>query len=188
MVSISIWASRSSRKNSAPPGNPLPSNKVNYWAAATNMLHGNQHLEVGAVKYFSAYPRNNVPRRKRHQAYVEQLRAAGVTVIMGKHKKVWRECQATCRETYETFEEKETDVRIALEIMNDAHAGRFDRAYILSADSDLVPVVQAVRREFPKLQVWSVSPPNRGNRSKALRAVCHKGIGTGDHTIRNNLF
>lgn len=35
-------------------GRPLPSNKVNYWAAATGMLHGNKHIEVGAVKYFSS--------------------------------------------------------------------------------------------------------------------------------------
>lgn len=86
------------------------------------------NFDVGAVKYFSAYPKTNVPRRKRHETFVANLQAAGVTVIMGEHKKVWRKCQATCKETYETYEEKETDVRIALEIMNDAHAGRFDRA------------------------------------------------------------
>ena len=169
-------------------GDPLPSNKVNYWTLAGSLLHGNKYVGVGSVKYFSAYTHTNVPRRKRHEEYVANLTAAGVDIIMGKHKKVWRECQATCRETYETYEEKETDVRIALEIMNDAHAGRFDRAYIMSADSDLVPVVEAVRREFPKLQIWSVSPPNRGTRSKALRAACCKGIGTGAHAIRNNLF
>ena len=169
-------------------GKSLPAKTVNYRKLANSLLQGAQNISVGDVKYFSAYVRNNVPRRKRHERFVKQLEGANVAVILGKHKKVWRECKAKCDLTYESYEEKETDVRIALEIMADAHTGAFDRAYILSADSDLVPVVERIRREFPKLQVWSVSPPTRGSRSKALRAACHRGIGCGEHSIISNLF
>ena len=64
-------------------------------------------------------------------------------------------------------QEKMTDVNIAVELLEDAFQDRFDTALLISADSDLVPPVLAVKRLFPKKRVVTVFPPGRS--SQALK-------------------
>ena len=62
-----------------------------------------------------------------------------------------------------TFEEKMTDVRIATELINDAWRDRYDIAIVVSRDSDLVPPIETVLREFAgEKQVFAAFPPGGG--------------------------
>lgn len=70
-----------------------------------------------------------------------------------------RRCQASWR----THEEKMTDVQIATEMLDDAFDGRFDMALVLSADSDLVPPIRAIRRRFPAKRIVVCFPPDRSS-------------------------
>ena len=54
-----------------------------------------------------------------------------------------------------------TDVNIAVQLMTDAFQDRFDTAILISADSDLVSPVRAVRRLFPSKRVVVAFPPDR---------------------------
>jgi uncharacterized LabA/DUF88 family protein len=47
---------------------------------------------------------------------------------------------------FTTFEEKETDVNLALKIFEDAFFDNYDRAIIISGDSDIIPVIATIRR------------------------------------------
>lgn len=60
-----------------------------------------------------------------------------------------------------SFEEKETDVRIATKILSDAYKKRCDIAIIVSADSDLIPPVELIREFNPLQKVYVYFPPNR---------------------------
>jgi hypothetical protein len=52
-------------------------------------------------------------------------------------------CRANgCR--YSFFEEKKTDVNIAVHMLSDAFAGTYDKMFVVSADSDIQPAVEWV--------------------------------------------
>lgn len=57
-------------------------------------------------------------------------------------------------------EEKETDVNIALYLVNEAYKNSYDTALILSRDSDLKPAIAMIRKEFSDKEVIAVAPPS----------------------------
>jgi uncharacterized LabA/DUF88 family protein len=59
-------------------------------------------------------------------------------------------------------EEKGTDVNIASHLIHDTHESTFDKAVVVSNDSDLVTPVRIITREIG-LQVTVISPFNRNN-------------------------
>ena len=69
-------------------------------------------------------------------------------------------------------EEKETDVAIGITMLNDAHKGYFERAYLVPRDSDLMPAIRMIRVEFPTKEIVAVAPPLMGH-SNDLLTVCH---------------
>ena len=64
-----------------------------------------------------------------------------------------------------------TDVNIAIEMALDAVNGNYDIAYLISGDSDLTPVVEKIKANFPEKKIIVCFPPNR--HSKNLMNVCH---------------
>ena len=73
------------------------------------------------------------------------------------------------QKTWTAHEEKETDVHIAARIVIDASEDRFDRAIIITADSDLAPALRIVETRFPKKQLFVVSPPGRLSHARSLK-------------------
>lgn len=115
---------------------------------------------LNAVNYYSAYATWLAPQYKRHRTYVAALKHAGVNTVMGKFKKKDVSCKS-CGATWEGHEEKESDVRLSIGLVADAFQDIFDRAIVISADSDLVPPIEFVRQTFPKKEVFVVAPPGR---------------------------
>ena len=56
------------------------------------------------------------------------------------------------------IEEKQTDVNIALTLYRDVAKGLADIAVVCSNDSDLVPVLKAVKEDFPETELGLVAP------------------------------
>ena len=110
--------------------------------------------------YFSAYAEHiSESKQKCQKAYIRALELTGVTPILGHFKKKNRKCPS-CNYRWIGHEEKETDVNIALFLLDLAYQNVFDRALIISNDSDLAPAIQIVRRRFPKKQITTVAPPH----------------------------
>ena len=76
-----------------------------------------------------------------------------------------------CRRKMHLPEEKMTDVCIATELMQDAFLDRFDSAIVVSADSDLVPPIEAIRRHFPDKPVLVAFPPRRFSQRLQIAAT-----------------
>ena len=79
-----------------------------------------------------------------------------------------------CGDNYDTHEEKETDVNIGVHLMADALKKRFDRALIISADTDLNAAVRHTRNETSEqnLEICIAAPPGRKSyNSEALFEV-----------------
>lgn len=146
---------------------------VNLYGLAGSFLYAKERL-VG-VNYFSAYATWLRYQYPRHQAYVAALEYVGVSCVMAHFKTKQRACR-NCGSTWIDHEEKETDVRLALKVLEDACDGVFDRAILISGDSDLVPVVQTIRRKFPEKKILIVVPPGRYSSSRDLRRSAHHSI------------
>jgi uncharacterized LabA/DUF88 family protein len=126
---------------------------------------------VDKILYFSAYADWLPDPATRHKQYVKALEARGIVCVMGHFKKKDRQC-FECGTKWVAHEEKETDVSIGITLINDAHRGRFDRAYLVTRDSDLTPAVKMVRAEFPQKEIVTVAPPFLAH-SQDLLGVCN---------------
>ena len=89
---------------------------------------------------------------------------------MGKYliKNIW--CP-NCKTTIHSFEEKETDVRIATRMINDVVKDRCDVTLLVSADSDLVPPIEFIREYKPVHKIIVYFPPRR--HSMNLQTICN---------------
>lgn len=125
---------------------------------------------VQAVYYFSAYAHWLPDQRSRHEQYVAALNTSGVQVILGQFKDKHKHCH-NCGATWVQHEEKETDVNVALYVLNEAYRDTYDRAYIVSRDSDLKPAVEMVRLQFPKKQIFIVAPPHLGHSNDLIQVA-----------------
>jgi len=83
-------------------------------------------------------------------------------------------------------EEKMTDVNIATEMLTDAFEDKFDTALLVTADSDLVPTIRALKRLFPTKQIVVFFPP--GRYSAQLKIVADRQLTIGRGTLAKSQF
>lgn len=119
---------------------------------------------IESVHYFSAFA-NHVADKgapARHQIYLKALEDTGVEVTMGKFKPKYPKC-SSCKTKYKAHEEKESDVNIAIKLLEKLYADSCDWAVIVSGDSDLTTVIRNGKRLFPKKKVGVLFPYARAN-------------------------
>jgi uncharacterized LabA/DUF88 family protein len=146
---------------------------LDLFALATSLCRPGE--EIVRVSYFSAYATWLPDRYARHREFVAALRATGVTCHIARFSTKTVRCHG-CKATWKSREEKETDVHFALTFLEDAIDGVFDRAIIVSADSDYVPAVRRVRARLPGREVFLAAPPGRFGDAHELRKVCTSAI------------
>lgn len=140
---------------------------LNLWSLSENIC--NQYQVLNAVKYFSAYATWRPNAYKRHRDYVAANEAFGVEVVMGRFKDKEVKCQATCRQTFWTHEEKETDVNIGAHLIADTLQNNFDTALIITADTDLAAVISLAQNlSNNQKRICAVAPPGRISRAREL--------------------
>ena len=145
-----------------------------YWLdlrrMAENLLRPRQELVM--VRYFTTRisPEPQDPGKTvRQNTFLEALATLqDLYIHYGKYMPKEQTC-LNCRATWQTYEEKMTDVNIAVELLGDAQDDVFDTAIIISGDSDLTGPVTAIRSRYSNKQVIVAFPPDRV--SKQLRQV-----------------
>lgn len=139
------------------------------------------------VHYYTAAVRNDPPAEFRQQTYLDALRAhcRYVDIVLGRFQEKTARCKG-CGRSWRTYEEKETDISIALGMVEDAVNQEFDTALLISGDSDLVPAVRAVKRLRPTAKIVAAFPPRR--HSDELRRVVDANFTIGDAVIRHSLL
>lgn len=120
-----------------------------------------------SVTYFSAYATfltsTNPGVVRRHRDYVRAIETTGVDVAMGRFKSRWRRCRA-CGKKSVSHEEKESDVAIAVRIIELAATRSCESIVVVSGDTDLLPALRSCRRLAPDLGVWVGAPFRRYSR------------------------
>jgi uncharacterized LabA/DUF88 family protein len=137
------------------------------------------------VEYFTAYPNwaGSKDKELRHRTYVNALRTRGVAVTTGEFKPKDTECRE-CKAVFKAPVEKETDINIALALIQ--RAPRYDKAILLTADSDQVPVIRMLKELHPEKTFVSLAPIGRSSRD--LRKACgQRFIMTEQHLIDSQL-
>ena len=116
--------------------------------------------QVVQVHYFTARVR---PASSKQLSYLEALDSVpGIQIHYGKFLRKTRKCP-DCAGVYPVHEEKMTDVNIALAMVLDAEDDTYDRAILISADSDLTRPISTVSQRCPHKEVSVAFPPRRNS-------------------------
>jgi hypothetical protein len=154
---------------------------LDLWALSSALAHPTRDELVG-VFYCSAYATWFPEKCRRHQIYVSALKATKVTPILGQFKEKRLSCKS-CRAKWIGHEEKESDVNLAIHLVHMAHMGIYDKAIVITADTDITPAITMVRETFPLKEVFVAIPKARKRYSQALQ---HSATGT--ITIQDSHF
>lgn len=141
---------------------------LNLWNLAESIIGDGETLY--SVKYFTAYATWHASGYARHREYVAALKEEGVTVYLGNFKEKFKDCPK-CKASIKSHEEKETDVNIGIHLVADALQDRFDRAIIISADSDLCCAVNLAKELAPAKAIDVASPPGRHAHARELKPL-----------------
>lgn len=115
------------------------------------------------VMYFTAPVLNDAAGLSNQQDYLAALVAQNpglIEVVQGRYQSKSKNCRR-CGNSWTVYEEKETDVNIAVNLVADAANKLTDAALIVSADSDLAPGVRLARQLNPALFIAAAFPPRR---------------------------
>ena len=118
------------------------------------------HQELVQVCYFSAKSTNNQKSIRQNAFFQANRLNRKFSLHLGKYLTKNITCKYCQRINY-SFEEKETDVRIATSMLADVYQGRCDLSLIVSADSDLVPAIERIKEMSPDHKIIVCFPPNR---------------------------
>lgn len=140
-------------------------------ALVTEFVRPPSHLAT--VRYFTARSSHPPERFQRHTTYLRVLeKVCDVEIHEGRIQPRDRTCPA-CGHARRVNDEKQTDVNMALAMVTDAFDGRLDEAFLLSADSDLVPAVRMLQERWG-IEVTLIDPPRR--HSDELKAAATRRL------------
>ena len=115
---------------------------------------------VRRVVWCTAYAPRDRKAAQRHQRYHEALAATGVRCLTGHFLITADGCNA-CGHNWSVAVEKQSDVNLALAMVDDAFEDVFDVAYLVTADGDQAATARFLKERFPHKRLVAVSPPNR---------------------------
>ncbi len=125
------------------------------------------------IYYFSALAKHlearNANVTKRHQDFIKCLETTGVKTEINRFKKKTMTCPS-CKCRFDKYEEKETDVAIAIKLLELFVKNSCDTVVLVTGDTDLAPVVRTAKQLFPNKRVVFAFPYKRKNQELAKLA------------------
>lgn len=149
------------------------------WGALAQQLR--QPDEVLAVRYFTTIVAGEPDAARRQETYLAALTAyrPEVDIIRGRYKKKVNKLRCrVCAErwtcacdpptVHRTYEEKLTDVALAVAMVRDAAEHYGDVTVLVSTDSDMNPAIEATAQIDPARPIYLACPPGRQPEAKYL--------------------
>jgi uncharacterized LabA/DUF88 family protein len=119
-----------------------------------------QHQELVEICYFSAKPTDNQKSKRQDTFFQANKLNPKFKLYLGKYLTKDITCKY-CHRVNRSFEEKETDVRIATTMLANVYQKKCDITFLVSADSDLVPPIERIKEIDPTHKIIVCFPPNR---------------------------
>ncbi len=143
---------------------------MNLKKLVSSYLLGSDTLE--GVEYFTTLATWDAGKVARHRLFIRANEEQGIVVTYGEFKRKDRFC-TLCKKKFLSREEKQTDVNIALRLLELAVQDRYEKAIIISGDTDLIPAIKAVHRTFPNKKIGVVIPIGRASEDFKNQADFH---------------
>lgn len=140
---------------------------LDIWSMCASYLPaiGNS-AQIEKIFYFSALAHHRSASDPgtiaRHELFIECLVDTGVIPEMGRFKQKSSQCRR-CGKQSIAYEEKETDVAIAVKLLEIFVMDVCDTAVLVTGDTDLVPAITTAKRLFPRKNVLLLFPYKRHN-------------------------
>lgn len=119
-------------------------------------------FEIIRIKFFTAPPlHKSAEVQKRYSNYIRALKHHGIKIVEGKFKRklVTYKDEKGKLFTRSTHEEKESDVNIALAILEDAFEKISDKILVITNDSDISPAIRLALTKNDELKINVITPP-----------------------------
>jgi uncharacterized LabA/DUF88 family protein len=141
-----------------------------YWLDVVKLFESfmRPNQKLIAVKYFSARPDDLEQSRRQNAFFQVNQNNPKFCLILGKYINKQIKC-FRCGNIIHTHEEKETDVRIATQIVADAYQRNCDVAIVVSADSDMISAIEIATQARQKVFVYF--PPNQYSSNLASMGI-----------------
>jgi len=133
---------------------------LNYVKFFSHFIGENQILQK--VIYFAAPPPFDVHGGNRQSILFRANKLLNPTtfeVVKGQFYKKSITCKV-CKSDFTVYEEKRTDVNIAVRLLGDCSIDNVDTLVLVSADSDLVPPLQFIKSRHPDKNIRVYFPPD----------------------------
>jgi NYN domain len=148
-----------------------------------------QRVELACVDYFSAMPthlaRPDGGAVDHQRVYLLALREAGVRTHLARFKRKDVRCPS-CGTRFVRYEEKETDVAIAIRLMEVVTEATSEIVVVVSGDTDLLPALKAAKRASPSIRLGIAFPFLRHNAE--LKAVADFTFSIGQRDVQRAQF
>ena len=154
----------------------IATSHLDYRALAQKLI---LNRELAGIRYYVGKVAENLSRIASQGKFLAGIRAQGVEVVLGRIERrvltpeknpvivklrdligehranlndsILGELEALCETRFPQYVEKRVDVSIAVDMVTMAYKREYDVAYLLSADGDYVPAVEAVKSEDRKV-------------------------------------
>jgi uncharacterized LabA/DUF88 family protein len=156
---------------------------LDFTSLAQSLVSSKERL--AGIYYFTSFYPGDQAKRVRHQTFINAQSLRGVTTILGEFRAKEKYCKS-CKTKTPGYEEKETDVNIAVELLLGAALDRYDKCLVLSNDSDLIPVYRALKIHFPNKKIRIIFPPNYA--SNLLKAEVPDYTRLKQYHLKNHQF
>ena len=133
--------------------------------------------ELVVVNYFTARPKNTGKRIRQDMLMNcnKAINGDKLKLHYGKYQDKSMKCRATdgCGKEYMHWEEKQTDVSLAIKIVEDCHNKLCDKIILVSGDSDFLPPLKLVKNYHSEINLTVFFPP-----CKYTKSIVDLGIET----------
>ncbi len=135
------------------------------------------HDQLNQTRYYTSFPSHcDEDIIKSYKKIIQTLTKSGVDIIEGEfrehnmllyHNKIrpvafQEDFKEERKYYYKRYEEKKTDVALAVDLVADSYKNSYDKAILVSADSDFIPAVVHVLSSHATKQISIFLPPERG--------------------------
>ena len=131
------------------------------------------YQELVQVNYFSAIPHDSGKQDRQDLFFSANKLNPKFQLHLGKFLEKKIKCRE-CKNFHISYEEKESDVRIATTMIADVVSNKCDISILVSADSDLIPPIEFIRSFKPSHKIFVYFPPKRF--SYDLRNKCDQFV------------
>lgn len=157
-----------------------------YWIDIVKLFEQflGQDQELAKVIYFTASPLDP-DKSSRQSAFLNAnslLNPDKFEIVRGKYINKTIQCP-NCKTAINRPEEKKTDVNLSVRMMGDSFKKETDIIVLVSADTDLIPPLDFILKNFADMKVKVYFPPS--NNSFDLHSFIHAHKGNIVHLEKN---